>query len=202
MLDYRSGGRLKRVFFLLSDRFEAKYDAGHWLPFRSYSKAHDVNLMALFSTNYARETVKFQRKRAIKILDQLEDKSGIIYKEKLPLKEYPEMVSRAKIVLSLFGWGELSSRDYQCFLAGSALMMPDVSHLETWPDLYIPKETYWPLKWDLSDLEESYDYLLNNEDRRLDIARNGQKKYLKQWSKDGRHSFCRRLAAILAELSA
>jgi len=200
LLDYRGGGRLRKVFYLLGDRFEAKYGVGHRLPFRRYSEIHDVNLMALFSTNYARETVKFQRKKAIEILDQLNDKSGIIYKEKLPLQKYIEMASRARIVLSLFGWGELSSRDYQCFIAGSALIMPDVSHLETWPDLYIPRETYWPVEWDLANLEESYRYLLNNEAVRQHIARTGQGKYLKQWSREGRRNFCERLKLMLSAL--
>jgi len=200
LLDYRSGGRLEKVLYLLGDRMEANYGVGHWLPFRLYSDIHDVNLMALFNVNYARKTVAFQRERAIHILDQLGDKSGIIYKEKLPLKRYLEMVSRAKIVLSLFGWGELSSRDYQCFIAGSALMMPDVSHLETWPDLYIPKETYWPVEWDLANLEESYRYLLNNETVRRHVGRAGQEKYLKQWSREGRRAFCQRLKLMLSAL--
>ena len=38
------------------------------------------------------------------------------------------------------------------WIAGCAVLMPDMSHLRTYPSLYPPFETYIPLRWDLADL--------------------------------------------------
>ena len=94
---------------------------------------------------------------------------------------YPELMD-SKIVLSPFGWGEVCFRDFEAILAGALLFKPDMSHLKTWPDVYIPCETYVPLKWDGSDLAAQTERYLNNETERRRIAANAYDQYRKELS--------------------
>ena len=105
---------------------------------------------------------------------------------------------RSKIVLSLSRSGVRSVIEIlRTFLAGAALLAPDVTHLRTWPDLHIPYITYWPMKWDVSDLIESFHTLLRDEEKRRELAENGQSLYKKIWSLEGREEFCKRLYSIV-----
>ncbi|MEL6335510.1 MAG: glycosyltransferase [Pseudomonadota bacterium] len=86
-------------------------------------------------------------------------------------KVFMEELYGAKIVLSPFGFGELCWRDMEAFATGAVLVKQDMSHLETLPDLYVDGETYVACRWDLSDLEETIEALLDDPDRRVRIAR-------------------------------
>jgi hypothetical protein len=94
-----------------------------------------------------------------------------------PQNRYYRELEDSKIVLSPFGWGEVCFRDFEAILAGALLFKPSMSHLLTWPNIYIPHETYIPLKWDGSDLMEQTEYYLNNERERNRIAANAYEQY-------------------------
>lgn len=53
-------------------------------------------------------------------------------------RQYNNELVRSRIVLSPFGWGELCFRDFEAVFSGALLMKPDMSHLETWPDVFSP----------------------------------------------------------------
>lgn len=195
-LDNRGGSYPERIFYNLGDFFEKNIGLGFFMPWQSYSNKRSISLAAFFNLNYKRKTIAFQRERAMGILKSIQD-NGIFYGKKLPRRQYFKILRKAKIVLSLFGWGEINYRDFETFIAGAALMMPDLSHLETWPELHIPYETYLPVKWDLSDLEESYKRLLKDDKLRKSIAQSGQDRYRWQWSREGRFNFCERLKSIV-----
>jgi hypothetical protein len=85
----------------------------------------------------------------------------------VPQKQYYRELADSKIVLSPFGWGEVCFRDFEAILAGALLLKPDMGHVTTWPDVYIPYETYVPLAWDGSDLlTQTQRYLEDGEERR------------------------------------
>jgi len=88
----------------------------------------------------------------------------------LPWAAYMREMRAAKLCLSPFGYGELCWRDIEAFLAGSTLVKPDMSHLETAPDLYRPWETYVPCRWDFADLPELLPRLAGDPDLRARIA--------------------------------
>jgi hypothetical protein len=84
---------------------------------------------------------------------------------------YQEMRS-SRICVSPFGYGELCWRDFEAVLCGCLLVKPDVSHLRTEPDIFIPGETYVPIRWDFSDLAEvCARYLADGEARNRIAAR-------------------------------
>jgi hypothetical protein len=86
----------------------------------------------------------------------------------------------SKMVLSPFGWGEVCFRDFEAIISGALLLKPDMSHIKTWPDVYIPYETYIPLDWDGGDVTEKAEaYLLDDVARRR-IAENAWEQYRRQ----------------------
>ena len=79
-------------------------------------------------------------------------------------------MSNSKIVVSPFGWGEINvPRDYEVALSGSVLLKPDISHLSTWPDIF-NKDTVVQYNWDLSNLLELVEKILDNYDHYIEYA--------------------------------
>jgi hypothetical protein len=99
------------------------------------------------------------------LFDNLSNKFNVAKLEngiRLPLNEYYNRMSNSKIILAPFGFGEIAPRDLEATMFGSVLIKPDMSHLETFPNLYIPYKTYVPCKHDFSDLNEKIDYVLSD----------------------------------------
>lgn len=86
-------------------------------------------------------------------------------------KFFAEM-QRSKLCFSPFGYGEVCWRDYEAFATGALLLKPDMDHLAVTPAAFESQQTYVPLRWDLSDLEDKVDYYLQHEDERKAICRN------------------------------
>ncbi len=99
---------------------------------------------------------------------------------KVSQNQYNREIQNSKITLSPFGWGEVCFRDFEAVLNGSLLIKPDMSHLETWPDIFVPNETYVPIKWDGSDLVEKVDIYLSDEKERMRMVRNAFEHYHEQ----------------------
>ena len=63
-------------------------------------------------------------------------------------------MGQSKTSASPFGYGEHCWRYVEAFLAGAVLRKPDMSHLDTLPELCRPWETNAPIAWDFSALAE------------------------------------------------
>jgi hypothetical protein len=68
----------------------------------------------------------------------------------------------SRIVFSPFGWGEVCYRDYEAVALGALLVKPSMDHLVTSPNIFVPNETYVPVRWDLSDLAEKCAWCLSH----------------------------------------
>ena len=68
----------------------------------------------------------------------------------------------------------------EAVLCGSLLFKPDMSHLDTWPDVFVPFETYVPFSWDATDLLEKAEYYLAHEHERKRIAANAYDSFRQQ----------------------
>jgi hypothetical protein len=86
-------------------------------------------------------------------------------------RAYMRELGQSKVCFSPFGYGEVCWRDYEAVFSGALLVKPDMSHLETIPDVFVPHETYVPIRWDFADLGEVVSRYLADEPRRLEIAR-------------------------------
>jgi len=90
----------------------------------------------------------------------------------LPLYQFSVELRRSKVCFSPFGYGEVCWRDYEAIAAGAALIKPDMSHIETAPDIFRPWDTYAPVRWDLADFDETLDRLLGDAALRKSLALN------------------------------
>lgn len=97
---------------------------------------------------------------------------AVVKGEGVPLPRFMVEMARSKIGFSPFGYGEVCWRDYESVMAGAVLLKPDMSHIETAPDIFHPWETYVPLAWDLTDFEEVVRRLCADAVLRQRIARN------------------------------
>lgn len=83
---------------------------------------------------------------------------------------YLRELEQTKICFSPFGYGEVCWRDFEAVLKGAVLLKPDMSHIETDPDIFRPWETYAPLRWDMTDLEPVVRSLLADAPQRRRLA--------------------------------
>ncbi|MCU0526689.1 MAG: hypothetical protein MUF72_17905 [Elainella sp. Prado103] len=109
-------------------------------------------------------------------------------------RQYIRDLQRGRIAISPFGWGELSFRDYEAVRHHCLLMKPAVDHIATEPNIYIPHETYVPLKWDYSNLEEQCRYYLDHPEAADRIIQNARRAYADYYQQQG---FVRHIAALL-----
>ena len=149
------------------------------------SSKRKINLSARMSTNMYTETVAFQRLKIAKLLAKYNAPST-----KLNRKEYMQELANSKIVASPFGWGEINYKDYETAITGGVLLKPDISHLQTWPNIFNDK-TIVQYKWDFSDLESKVEDIITNYNDYLDYAVNLQNSYKNYVaSKEGQDEFC------------
>ena len=100
-------------------------------------------------------------------------------------RAYMRELAQSKICFSPFGYGEVCWRDYEAVYSGTLLLKPDMSHMETVPDVFVANETYVPIRWDFEDLADTVAAYLSNEARRLEIARNAYAA-MHAWAREAR----------------
>lgn len=156
----------------------------NWLNYDN-NKKFDVSAMFMYPhkdvfEHELNQSVYYNRFRK-SLFDNLSDKFNITRVEngvRYSLNEYYNRMYNSKIILAPFGFGEIAPRDLEAAMMGCVLIKPDMSHLETRPNLYIPYETYVPCKHDFSDLNEKIDYVLSDyKNLQIFYVENMRKKY-------------------------
>jgi hypothetical protein len=94
----------------------------------------------------------------------------IVAHGRISRREFIKELCSSKTCFSPFGYGEVCWRDYEAVMCGALLIKPDMAHLETMPDIFRPFETYVPVRWDLSDLEDTVRYYIAHREERLKIT--------------------------------
>ncbi|MCM2268744.1 MAG: glycosyltransferase [Thermoanaerobaculia bacterium] len=117
----------------------------------------------------------------------------------LPRDRYFAEMERARLAISPFGWGEVCWRDFEAILCGCLLVKPSMRHVETWPDVYRPFETYLPVRWDWSDLATVCRPYLEDESLRRRLADAARARLLAEL---GEAAFVARFAGLHARLAA
>ena len=88
-----------------------------------------------------------------------------LYKgRRIPMNEYFKYIALCKVLVAPFGYGEMAPRDLESAQLGSILIKPDMSHVDTYPNVYIDDNTYIACRHDYSDLEEKIEYAIENFD--------------------------------------
>ncbi len=155
--------------------------AYQYLPLRALLRFPDAftppstprrkDLSCRIGTRYVRESVAFQRKRIAAML------STYIETGKLSRRHYIEELAQSRIAVSPFGLGEITLRDFEIFMSGALLLKPDMSGIETWPDVFRGGETMAAHRWDLSDLQETIEALIADPAQTAEVAAQGQRVY-------------------------
>jgi hypothetical protein len=140
------------------------------INFTSPQEKRLIEVQCRFGTFYNKESVAYQRKAIATIL---KDK---VQTKKINRYNFYKELKLSKVVMSPFGLGEITLKDFEVFISGGILMKPDMSHLDTWPNFY-NKETYVPFKWDLTDISEKLELVLENYSEYIEIAINAQNLY-------------------------
>jgi len=88
-------------------------------------------------------------------------------------------------MISPFGQGEICYRDWELIQCGTIMIKPNMSNIDTIPNMYIDGETYVSCNYDWSDLEEKIDYILSNFDElNIEINENIRKKFIDGYDYD------------------
>ena len=165
----------------------------YWAKTTPPDKNREISVTCRVGTSYIHPAISFHRERTMELLDRFQVERG-----KISRSSYFQELQNCQIAVSPFGLGEITLRDFEIITCGATLFKPDMSHMETFPDLFVPDETYVPFKWDFSDFEEKLEDLLADETKRIELVRNAQNLY-KRWitEEDGQMEFCERLLKII-----
>lgn len=160
----------------------------------SPSMDRGVSVSSRFGISYPKATVRFQRER---IRELLKETTSTV---KLKRAAYFKELENSKSMVSPFGWGEITLRDFEGFLSGCVLVKPDMSHMETWPDLYQDGVTMLTHDWDMTGLTDLAADVTDNYRKYLPIAATGQQIYRSFLiGVTARDAFTRRFTAIVKE---
>lgn len=145
-----------------------------------------------FGIGYARKSVAWQRIRMREIL------AHRLPTEKLSRGPYFEELRNSRLIVSPFGLGEITLKDFEVFLTGGLLLKPEMSHMETWPNFYRAGETMITHTWGLTDLCQVIDDALARYDELVGVAERGQEIYRQHTSaREAGAGFAQRLAGLL-----
>lgn len=117
----------------------------------------------------------------------------------VPQPRFLTEMRRSKVCFSPFGYGEVCWRDFEAVLSGAVVLKPDMSHLETDPDIFVAWKTYAPVAWDLSDFRQVVDRLLADRSLREEIAGNAYRAVQGWLKSDG---FARRMQGLFRSVLA
>lgn len=124
----------------------------------------------------------YQREYCSCYIGKLTGKTHPDGSKSIPHNEYVQEIKTASSILSPFGWGEICTRDFEAFVYGATLLKPSMEHCITFPNVYIPNETYIPIDWSFCDMDEIVERI--NSKQYQEVAQNGQENYCKYIATD------------------
>ncbi|MDD5680517.1 MAG: glycosyltransferase, partial [Candidatus Omnitrophica bacterium] len=185
--DYKWGGLIAKIRSMLP------LAASYTIKFEKAGKNRPIDINGRIGLSHLRNTVSHQRRVITEILKSRFSADVT----KVNRGKYLKELQNSKIGISPFGLGEISCRDFEVIINGALLFKQDMSHLETWPPLYVNEETYAAFSWDLSDFENKLRGLLRDNEKIRRISENAQRTYKYYLYGDGRIEFCNKVMDIL-----
>ena len=122
----------------------------------------------------------YQRNKTLDVISRLVQTKQVsgFAGGKVKKSKYLKELRSSQLIVSPFGWGEVCYRDFETFIVGSALVKPRMDHLDTYPNIYRENETYFPVEWDMSNLEEVLMLLKSKSSTVLGVAEEGQRTFV------------------------
>ena len=189
--------------FGISHDFERLMVPANMLGREWGSRAYDVNRrISLLRGDDAADTwYGMYRRASQEALQPLAKTYNCTQTGRVSRRLYLLEMLRSKIVFSPFGWGEVCFRDYEAVACGCLLIKPSMEHVATSPDIFVPGETYVPVKWDFSDLVPVIENCLANPARSAQIAANAKRVLKNYYTHGGFIADVRRSLHGLVEMS-
>lgn len=160
--------------------------------FRKPETHRPRDLSCRFGSSYPRASVSFQRQMIQKRM------AGRMDTSKVSRRRYFEELSTSKAVISPFGYGEITLKDFEVFLTGGILIKPDMGNIETWPDLFRNGQTMLAHDWDLTDFDAVLEKATSAYDSAIAVARSGQNEYRRHLiSEEAEDLFCDQFSTLL-----
>ena len=101
-----------------------------------------------FESHMYRNSIGYQR---LLMKERIKDKNFFLT-GKVDRWSFTQESFSVRGMLSPFGWGEVCYRDFEAAIGGAVLIKPNMSHVETWPNIFNNK-SYKSLSWDLNELD-------------------------------------------------
>lgn len=165
-----------------------------WYPqqWTSPRAPRSILVSCRIGTSHHRQTVARPRQELARRLQ------AYLRTEKLSRRAYFEEMRRSRAIISPFGLGEITLRDFEAITCGALVLKQDMSHVETWPDLWVSDETYLPFAWDFSDLDARLQEVECRPERMAAIATEAQRRYARVLSsREGTEEFCNRFLGCI-----
>lgn len=154
-----------------------------------------IGCSARIGKSYSRNTISKSRQI---IMDSIAD---IMPSGKISYSAYHKELAQSVSAISPFGLGEISLRDFEVVINGAAMIKQDMSHLATWPNLWIKDKTYLDFEWDMSDVREKVEYAIHNPEHMRYLAHQAQRIYKPILDYNtGKNIFCERFINLIKEL--
>lgn len=142
------------------DDFE-EYDKSSWILHSSFLTTININVEANrlndiehpHPNDYDIPYIQ-HRLKCFKIVENIRKKGKIKVSPICQGKEYNENLMKSFACISPWGKGENCFRTFEAIKYGSIVICPNMSHMNTWPNIYRSWHSYVPCKPDFSDLEE------------------------------------------------
>lgn len=149
-------------------------------------------LSCRFGTSYERNSVSIGREKTAEYLSKYKKTN------KLNRFQYFNEMANSNFVISPFGLGEITLRDFEAFLCGAVVIKPKMSHMQTWPNFF-SSDNIIEYQWNLENFIQIIEECRENTQKLRDMAEISQSKYLKYTSgPDSTKLFCARLFQLLA----
>lgn len=182
--------------YALKNKIRRKLTGAFWdkvaeplnINFIEYDPGRKHAISCRVGLSHSRPSVVAHRQAMIEVLQDRGVETG-----KISLPEYFEELRNSQIGIGPFGVGEITLRDFEIIICGAVLLKPDMSHLQTWPELFVDGKTCITHQWDLTDLNQQLDKLLGNKGLCVELVGNAQKVYQDAISPEGMNKFAERL---------
>lgn len=153
----------------------------NYTNFDTVNLSRDIDVCAIYqgyhkenADHFVRNDTHYTNHRT-KAWELLKQSNNISYEiDKRPYEDFISILRRSKCTISPYGMGEICFRDFETIQYGSVLVKPDMSLVNTIPNIYIPYETYIPVKLDWSDLLEKIEWVKTHPKECNEISNNAQ----------------------------
>ena len=178
-----------------------------WYDYKNVDKQYDISCMFGYPTKnkvYEHDVCQtnYYDKHRKELLDTLGDKYNIaklVDGQRVSIEEYYNKMFNSKIIIAPLGYGEMAPRDLESAMFGSVLVKPDLSYIDTIPNIYLDLNTYISVYYDWSNLIEKIDFVLSDyENIRESLVENMRNKFIE---KNNYENFAKHLHGVFSELS-